>query len=108
LSPRRFSVVPHGLSYYDSRTRTSRLLIRTVSLGRVIAQSTATKKSTTKCPPRDFRRHLRRDTARTLSLPQFDSRTRLGKVATKSTPPREQNAGACDRMAAFRATARSP
>jgi hypothetical protein len=32
LSPRRFSVVPHGLSYYDSRTRTSRLLIRTISL----------------------------------------------------------------------------
>src|SRR5262249_1529664 len=39
--------------------------------GRVIAQSTATKKSTTKCPPRDFRLHLRRDTARTSSLLQI-------------------------------------
>jgi hypothetical protein len=29
------------------------------------------KKSTTKCPPRDFRRRLRRDTARTSSLPQI-------------------------------------
>jgi hypothetical protein len=42
-----------------------------LSLGRVIALATATKKSTTKCPPRDFRRRLRRDTVRTSSLPQI-------------------------------------
>src|SRR5262249_48362812 len=60
--------------------------------GRVIAHSTATKKKTTKCLPRDFRRRLRRDTTRTSSLPQIGlacaSRNRR-KMATKSTLPKK-------------------
>jgi len=47
-----------------------------------------------KCAPRDFRPRLRRDTGRTSSLPQIGptcaSKTGA-KMATKSTPPREQN-----------------
>jgi hypothetical protein len=44
--------------------------------GRVMRSPLQQKKSTTKCPPRDFRRRSRRDTARTSSLPRMDSRAR--------------------------------
>jgi hypothetical protein len=84
---------PHGLFYYDSRTRTSHLLIRTISLWARHCSVNCNKKVNHEMPAERFSSSLApRYCAHFISAANW-TRARVKKWAQngdRSTPPREQ------------------